>query len=46
MAKELCQKVLGYGNLDMGDVYKDVDGKYKVRNPKTLGQLLDKEIMA
>lgn len=46
MAKELCHKVLGYGNLDMGDIYKDVDGKYKVKNPETLGQLLDQEIKA
>ncbi len=41
VAKALCQKVLGYGNLDMGDVYQDTDGKYKVRNPDTLGKFID-----
>ena len=40
VAKALCQKVLGYGNLDIGDVYQDTDGKYKLRNPDTYGQLL------
>jgi len=43
-AKTLCFDVLGYGNLDMGDVYKDTDDKYKVRNPETLGKLLDVEL--
>lgn len=43
-AKTLCFDVLGYGNLDMGDVYQDTDGKYKVKNPETLGKLLDVEL--
>lgn len=40
-AKELCQNVLGYGNLDMGDYHQVEDGSYKAKSPETIGQILD-----
>lgn len=45
VAKALCIKELGYGSLDMGDVYKTPEGDYKVRHPETQGQLLDLSVV-